>query len=550
MTSSTYNLSADLTLMILMELESPTDLYSFIRTTKPIYQIFQNHKASVLSAVLHNAVHPATMKDLLLANRAYSVCSLSARREYIAGLPGRGRGRLTDEEYRKRRLQRVKGFLDSIPEGELKEDFRNLDTLYSLCKLWNLVNGFINDFAARALAEFREACLCGKGSRNVDWSGEEISSILLSGLERARLFRAFCRFEEYRRLYGGPDHVSERHDYSGGNFPQEEFKARYQPWELFEIISIHSYLTHQMTIVVQEVEDTIFAIFAENVERKGDHPKMATSLKSLDLYGLSMFDDRYNQGYQIDCMVELGLPFLKHLSTTDFSQRLMAMKNFANDGCCPTLETALETYIRTRRVKDESQVQENCEETTIEQLSRENPGYCFISSSDSRSERSLKKTGIIFWDQARLDMTPPGLFGSSNGCNASTFKNGDIFIGRTPPPSPAPSPPPRPTIRERLQSRVLIETLRQLEESAKYLKRGRPPKNSTPGGPTKKRRANIKADLERKIALLEAQVRGLQPVAGSTAQSTGLPQPREAAREAADEDFDEYAEDLVDEDFT
>ncbi|KAF2785930.1 hypothetical protein K505DRAFT_368664 [Melanomma pulvis-pyrius CBS 109.77] len=463
MTSATYNLSADLTLMILMELESPTDLYSFVRTAKPIYQIFQCHKASILAAVLRNAVHPEAMRDFLLANRAFSICSLSARQEYLSGLQGRSRGRLRSGEYRRRRLQRVNIYLDSNRGDEIQENFRNLDTLYSLCKLWTLVDGFINDFAARALAELRQSCLRATVSTKVDLTSEKLSSTPLSELERARLFRAFCRFEEYRRLYGGPDHVCERNELLGENLVQEEFKERYHPWELLEIITLHSYLKDRMTRAVEEQEDAIFKMFTENVEREGDAPE-SVSLQHLELYGLHMFDDRYSQECQVKFMVELGLPFFKHICTTDFGGRLLAMTNFTNDSCSSTLETALGGFISTHRVKDDRRVQGNCEEITIKQLSRENSGYHYFSHSDQSSRHLLEKAGIIFWDQTRLDMIRPGVFDNSKHF---AFGNGDTFTGRgdsTPPLLPR----PRPTILERLQGRVRIDTLNQLEQFTKY----------------------------------------------------------------------------------
>ncbi|KAF2495487.1 hypothetical protein BU16DRAFT_539439 [Lophium mytilinum] len=471
MTSSTYNLSADLTLMILMELESPTDLYSFVRTTKLFYQIFQNHKASVLSAVLHNAIHPAIMEDFLLANRAYSICSLSARREYIADLPGHFRRRLRNKEYRSRRLQRVKGYLE---EDELLENFRDLDTLYSLCNLWTLVNGFIDDFAARAQAKLLAYCLRGPvAPGKSDPLVEQISSTPLSRLERARLFRAFCRFEEYRRLYGGPDHVCKRLDSwpLGEKLVQKDFLARYQPWELLEMFSIHNYLIKRMTEVVHEEEDTLFTMFAENVERESDDTKKFTSLENLELYDLEMFDDRYFQDCQIKFMVELGLPFLNHIATADFGRRLVAMKSFTNDTCTPTLDEVLKRALNTHWAMDKAPDQGRYEKVFKARLRRESPGYHFFSPSSPTRYPLLQEAGIIFWDQTRLDIAPSGLLDVFNPYVPpwKPFRNGDIYVyvDRSSPP-PQPKPERRPTIGERLQSRVRSETLRQLGELESY----------------------------------------------------------------------------------
>jgi hypothetical protein len=117
-----------------MELKTPAEVYSFIRTRQSIYNLFQAHKATVLSAVLRNSVHPAVLKDFLLANRAHSVCSLRARREYISrkkdvGLPPEA------GKHRRLRLRRISEHFDLARQDALTEIPQDLAviTLSSNC---------------------------------------------------------------------------------------------------------------------------------------------------------------------------------------------------------------------------------------------------------------------------------------------------------------------------------------------------------------------------------------------------------------------------------
>lgn len=79
-----YNLPAELSLMVLLELTSSQDVYSFMRTSRSIYRLFQRHQVAILAETLKNAISPHLMPDLIPAHLAYQCNSFSARRKLNA----------------------------------------------------------------------------------------------------------------------------------------------------------------------------------------------------------------------------------------------------------------------------------------------------------------------------------------------------------------------------------------------------------------------------------------------------------------------------------
>ena len=211
-------ISADLTLTLLLTLRSPRDVYSFIHTSKSVYQIFQLRKATVLSAALRNAVLPETMPDFLLVSRAYRTFSLPTRLDCTIF----SEESTQIQRYQGLRLQHVWSHLESRTQ---QEDFSSLEDPQRLSKIWFIVNYFIDDFAKTALARIHQPC-----------------HIPISDLERGRLFRAFCRFGAYRRLFGGTNHVHENMIGHRSPLLQREFLARHSRWEPLEVADVYRYL--------------------------------------------------------------------------------------------------------------------------------------------------------------------------------------------------------------------------------------------------------------------------------------------------------------------
>lgn len=446
--------------MVLLELDSPRDVYSFICTSKFIYRVFRLHQVTILRAALTNAVPPQIMPDFLRAHHAHQCNSLSARREFNAKSQS-SIGSIYERNsiYVQLRIKRVLGHLTSGAELRVDEDLRSQGVLVSLCKLWFIVDYFIDDFAKNALAVLRNNLLLDH-SKGL----QDACTLPLSKPERHRLFRAFCRFEEYRRLFAGPDHVSSvivtppRH-------AQEEFIARYFLWEHLELLSIWRYLVGKMTKVMVEQDDEVVATLLKTVRKEGDNPEKHVSVDVLDLLGLEKFDTIDHKLSHIEFMVELGLPFLKRLLLTmDSEQRRDVISLFCNTTAKPSLGDLVVSCECPPRRRDATL------DAETEDILKENPSFHLFSISvtfsvpfnprrlylvhpcqeDEPNERMdglFEESGLIFWGKERLDLISPKLSSSDFVPDKGVE---DISLFKVPEP---------------VESKVLSEVQRQLRQT-------------------------------------------------------------------------------------
>ncbi|KAF2106900.1 hypothetical protein BDV96DRAFT_590169 [Lophiotrema nucula] len=320
--ASFNTLPVELTLNVMHYIASPTDLFNLLCTSGSICGIFRDYKISTLTAVIHNAVPPDAMIDFLRAHQAYDACSLIAKRQYYSAITEENWEYPQDYyDYVNPRLQRVREHLQT-PMPSL--DFPNLGTLASLARFWRLVDGFVVDFLPRWELELRERTKLFKSLLIHREMSHRACSTPLTREEYARLFLAFCRFEEYRRLFGGM-----LHDYpdSSSYLVKEEFTNRYSPWELLELLGVWRYLRSKAEDAIKDHMSTVLSTFhaldpleMDLTSDSVDHER------AQDIYNILGLDPESPIRYLIDGMPELGLPFLRSFCGMSFQERLTAMK--------------------------------------------------------------------------------------------------------------------------------------------------------------------------------------------------------------------------------
>lgn len=378
--------------MILLELSSPKDVYATIRTSRPYCQVFNLQKYLVLSSALQNDITPEILPDALLACTASQVSSPLVRKLDLEAAKGRlgGRSRRIEEseEYREIRRHRVSDYLaQNNRETAMVNDLRHSDLLIPLCKLSFIVDDFVGNFAKQALTQLSEYMqLKHKGNPTKDGT----SPMPISKDERSRLQRALFRFEEFRRLFGGPDPVWNAMWPTDVADEHLKFLARYSPWEQVELWSVFDYLVSQMIKIVNDMEDVIFKTFQEAALRDRNGPlESLSSGGDLGVIGLSMFEDKRPQARQIRFMVELGLPFINTISNMNIPDRLATMAKFAGRKIQPTLgDIIYNSPMRYNGPEDPLGVPRD--------------GSLWRVGNMKRRHDSLRQTGYVFWDETRL----------------------------------------------------------------------------------------------------------------------------------------------------
>ncbi len=165
---SLHNLAPELLSLILQALDCPRDLYSFIRASPSCFRVYTLTSELVLSSVLKNAILPDVLHHAL------------AHLHIPAALPGSEPGR----------TEHLEAFLREYFQADSFRFPRDKTAIIALCRLYSRISYFVDDYSARAY--------CALGLK---LNAEQTTGLSLSSTERARLQRAFFRYELYSRVY-------------------------------------------------------------------------------------------------------------------------------------------------------------------------------------------------------------------------------------------------------------------------------------------------------------------------------------------------------------
>ncbi|KAL6890418.1 hypothetical protein GGI43DRAFT_219348 [Trichoderma evansii] len=300
-------LAPELLYSVLSLLDSPQDLYSLIRASPACLQAFLASRGLILTSVIRNGLSPDAVHHALAL---LHTPKLHADLDYL-------------------NLQEVKAFLDQYFNQADSWSFpKDLPNIISLMRFTARVFRFVDKFfdsALQTLGTFQK--------HDGSWP--------LSPTERARLQRAFLRFELYCQLCPAFECYPPEPFFS----PDLQFRyflAKLEPWEAEEISCIHEYFTINIGQYIADLQDRFLQAVLENPQLRAppnhdlrggrvnnqddserDEGEDMEYFHELDISDLALFstDCRYRLQEVAGFMASLGLEFLEGLMSSDTDRR-------------------------------------------------------------------------------------------------------------------------------------------------------------------------------------------------------------------------------------
>lgn len=221
-TDAFESLSEDVLILVQSALDSPQDLYSLISASPQCLCAFRANRRRILWSVLKNGIQPAALRHALAVFQIPPIPSFTNRSP-----------KKVTQMAKAFHFFSKKYFAQQLPV-ELPSD---VGTIINLFKFLSLVNRFIDQYVIHATRQM----------------GLELSSAQfppLSATERARIQRAFFRYELYSRMFLV-------NNWGINVMAQVYFFKRMTRWEVEEIVYIHNYLACLITEVVDDLQEEI-----------------------------------------------------------------------------------------------------------------------------------------------------------------------------------------------------------------------------------------------------------------------------------------------------
>ena len=359
-------LPLEISRFVLSHVDSPQDFYSLICASPICFRIFCCDKEYYLSTVLHQCygranlilglrilkagkilVNPPTQQKPYLQ---FETPDGTDRPEWIAKHVGRHiketrlnlhedplsepciaeAGERTKEEEQQERQSARKS---AEPQEKPVEKSTRLR---QLCRLWRLVDYFIEDYSRQATKHVKRIRL-NSASEKVQISPLDSWAIFRHGLSRQeynRIQRAFLYFELYRRLYSGLEpYISPEEENDEGigdiNTEQAQFSALLTGCENVELGSVHDHLAMRMGQVFRRVwnyvdsrRDVIDGASALNANGDGKNDIVREKELRLLWRLQALFDDTDLKSPETAAfLVEFGLPFCQRFFSMPVSKQ-------------------------------------------------------------------------------------------------------------------------------------------------------------------------------------------------------------------------------------
>ena len=288
-------LAPEIQLQILVNADTPKDLYALIQASPRLYQVYLSNKEFALSAVACRQFHPAVITEALFFAKI-SQLAKPLPRSSVTELCKVHPSKLQDES------------TISIPAS------------VKLCKLASNIRFFIEDYTRNTLPIVE-----GLGqSLEVDvlpsYSTEEsVSCSKLSDSETGRLQRAFCRFEIYRTLFAqcssdlNDDLRRSSDELPVGPAEQASmFFDKLPDFQVTEIICIRDYLYRRLRGICSQLEDEAASTLPPETfifDRDGDFESAEWAS------GVYLFTEngKNYQNQHIEHLMSLGLPYIRQI---------------------------------------------------------------------------------------------------------------------------------------------------------------------------------------------------------------------------------------------
>ena len=403
---SIEDFSADVNLLILLQLSSPKDLYLIINASPLHYEIFRKNKERIFVAAVKQAIYPEVLPLARRVCRAANTLSVSAcTKDGELGETENDENNLADFK-----RNRVRLFLE-FGDGQANEaSLRDPSVFIPLSRLWNVIDYFVTEYSSQALSKWQHFVDVQKikkpvGNERISGHGQNLSKI-----EYGRLQRAFCYFELYRRLFGGENYLLWRSgDWGGVHKQQRSFVSRLTRSEICELQSVYEYLVARLENIFDNMENFMISRFEVAAKQDDESLGSYIPVNLMDLYGLNLFHSMHksDQKAVIAFMVELGLPFLRQFFQKSIEKQTAIAVEYTVKQHDNSLGVVLEEARRFSRGLDEKQSANN------DSLMSASVGYVHrgklprrllidTSNEEELEDYGLRQTNYFFWDKARL----------------------------------------------------------------------------------------------------------------------------------------------------
>ena len=303
-------LSPELQQKILLQTETLENLYTLIRSSPRLYQVFRLNRETTLSSIALCQFHPAVQSEALA----------------IAKL-----AQLQRQSKRVTRSQRhvAVSFCDTFPTRIQHWCFSNDcgPVSVDLCKIGRTMKFFTSDYAQNTLPILDQL----GHSRDLEFLPEyraynHGSYPQLSSTEIGRLQRAFCRFEIYRRLFSrcsqDPYHGAHNCIYPVPLTTTEQaqlFLQNLPAFQIAEIACIRDYLYRRLRGIFDELENEAvrtLPVAAMTFEEYDEDALWRSPFYPFTTHA------QHEQGYHLEHLMSLGLPYIRQfLVSTGDEQR-------------------------------------------------------------------------------------------------------------------------------------------------------------------------------------------------------------------------------------
>lgn len=211
------DLVPELLARILQGLDHPRDLLSLVRASPHCFRVYAQSPALILSSVLKNAILPDALHHALACGLVPSNHSETAREAFL------------------------RDYFQYKPLP-FPTDKATITALAGLCLRTSY---FVDDYSTRAMHAL-----------NLESNVGQTTTPTLSPTERARLQRAFFRYELYCRVFP-IDHNARRRSVVPANEQFTQFVALMAPWEAEEMTCVHHYFTVLIGGFIDDLEDQL-----------------------------------------------------------------------------------------------------------------------------------------------------------------------------------------------------------------------------------------------------------------------------------------------------
>ncbi|MCJ1265636.1 hypothetical protein MMC22_005516, partial [Lobaria immixta] len=392
------SLPAELQTLIMTHTSSPQSLYALIRASRRLYRVFSISKQTILSAIIHEILHPEALPD------AWALAILSPREPIM--------------ETREDSLAFVKMYEKERKNFQITK-LISLPMCTTICKLHRSMEYFCRDFVDRCSTICaRHGFSLGAGSLSLSWT------------EEGRIMRALYRLELYGRLLRYASVEDDRVlDIDAKVNLAKSFCYVFPTYQVEEIACLHDYFQLRLIEVYHRLEDrfveSVLAEIPESDVSDDEESKEKNSVEDgknndggMDHDNRYKPPDRWNPAepnndfffskyyklhhcFDIGDQINNGLPSLRQFLGAGISEQIDLVKGLrepSTDGITSAFSPPPQSVVAFGTFEKDD-------------LNEPNEAYLWMDNAESwmgfhrRNPGGLRQCGFVFWDNERLRLS-------------------------------------------------------------------------------------------------------------------------------------------------